>query len=363
MKVTFPHMGNTYIAIKVLLEELGVDIITPPKCTQVTLNLGSTYSPEQMCMPFKINLGNLLESIQLGADTVIMLGSSGICRFGLYYTLQRDILHDLGYHIDMICFEPLGSLQEVKDFLHTLSRVAGTKNYVKVFAAFKKALKILFSLDDLDHLINKVRARELEMGETDRIIAKQEGQLSKVRGYKDTLEVIKATRHKLNSVKVRVSMEPLKIGIVGEIYTIVEPFVNMNLVRTLGNMGVEVHKSMTASQFIKEKLDFLPFIKSGKKELHKAARPYLAKEIGGHTVQTIGNTVKYSQKNFDGVIHLLPLTCMPEIVAMSILPTISKEKKIPVLTLVLDELSGEGGYLTRVEAFIDSLYQKKALAK
>ena len=54
---------------------------------------------------------------------------------------------------------------------------------------------------------------------------------------------------------------------------------------------------------------------------------------------------------------------MPEIVAMSILPTVAREKNIPVLTLVLDELSGEGGYLTRVEAFVDSLYQRKAMVK
>jgi predicted nucleotide-binding protein (sugar kinase/HSP70/actin superfamily) len=363
MKVTFPHMGNTYIAIKVLLEELGVDVITPPKCTQETLNLGSTYSPEQMCMPFKINMGNLIESIRLGADTVIMLGSSGICRFGLYNDLQKDILYDLGYAVEMICFEPLGSLEEVKEFLKVLSKVARTKNFVKVFSAFKKGLEILFTLDEVDHLSNIVRAKETTKGVTNRIVAEQEERLSRIRGYKDTLEVIKRTAQKLNRVKTRVGKNALKIGIVGEIYTIVEPFVNMNLVRTLGNMGVEVHKSMTASEFIKEKMDFLPFIKSGKKSIFKAARPYLAKEIGGHTVQTIGNTVQYSQRGFDGVIHLLPLTCMPEIVAMSILPTVSKEKNIPVLSLVVDELSGEGGYLTRVEAFVDSLYQKKTMVR
>jgi predicted nucleotide-binding protein (sugar kinase/HSP70/actin superfamily) len=363
VKVTFPHMGNTYIAIKVLLEELGVDVVTPPKCTRKTINLGSSYSPEQMCMPFKINLGNLLESIQLGADTVVMLGSSGICRFGLYNSLQKDILHDLGYEIEMICFEPLGNFQEVKDFLFKLSIVAGTKNYLKVFSAFKKGLEILFSLDELDKLINIVRAREKIKGQTNRIVVEHEEKISQVSGYKDTLQIINRTKEKLNKVKIAADSNPLKIGIVGEIYTIVEPFINMNLERTLGNLGVEVHKSMTAGEFIKEKMDFLPLIKSNKAEVHKAAGPYLAKEIGGHTVQTIGNTVKYSQKNFDGVIHLLPLSCMPEIVAMSILPTVAREKNIPVLTLVLDELSGEGGYLTRVEAFVDSLYQRKAMVK
>lgn len=360
MKVTFPHMGNTNIAIKVLLEELGLDVITPPKCTQRTLNLGSSCSPEQMCMPFKINMGNLLEGIELGADTVLMLGSSGICRFGLYNNLQKDILSDLGYDVNFICFEPLGNLQEVKEFLSKLSKLAGTKNYLKVFTAFKKGLEILFTLDELDSIANVIRARESTKGETDRIIFEQEANLRKVKGYKDTVEVLKTSINRLQSVTTT-NEDVLRIGIVGEIYTIVEPFINLNLERTLGRMGIEVHKSMTASEFIKEKMDFLPFIKSDKGLVTKAAKPYLPKEIGGHAVQTIGNTVTYGYQNFDGVIHLLPFTCMPEIVAMSILPTVAKEKNIPVLTLVLDELTGEGGYLTRVEAFIDSLQQRKAL--
>jgi len=362
VKVTFPHMGNTYIAIKVLLEELGIEVLPPPRCTLKTLNLGSSCSPEQMCMPFKLNMGNLLESIELGADTVIMLGSSGICRFGLYNNLQKEILADLGYKVDLIRFEPLGSLKEVKGFLSKLSKLAGTKNYLRVFEAFKKGLEILFDLDELDELANRIRARENVKGETDRIVLEQEEKLRQVNGYRETLEVLESSRERLKRVKTTAG-DVLKIGIVGEIYTIVEPFINLQLERRLGNMGIEVHRSMTAGEFIKEKLDFLPFIKSAKKSVTKAAKPYLPKEIGGHALQTIGNTVKYSQENFDGVIHLLPFTCMPEIVAMSILPTVAREKSIPVLTLVVDELTGEGGYLTRLEAFVDSLYQKKAGVK
>ena len=43
MKVTFPHMGNQYVATKVLLEELGVDLVIPPPCSKNTLNIVIKY--------------------------------------------------------------------------------------------------------------------------------------------------------------------------------------------------------------------------------------------------------------------------------------------------------------------------------
>ena len=81
--------------------------------------------------------------------------------------------------------------------------------------------------------------------------------------------------------------------------------------------------------------------------------------IGGHAQETAGHTVMYANSGYDGVIQIYPLTCMPEVVAGSILPTISKDKDIPVLTLVMDEITGEAGYITRVDAFVDMLIRKK----
>ena len=54
------------------------------------------------------------------------------------------------------------------------------------------------------------------------------------------------------------------------------------------------------------------------------------------------------------MIHIGPLTCMPEIVAKTILPLVSKEWDIPILTLFLDEHSGEV-IQTRLEAFVEML--------
>ncbi len=363
MKVTFPHMGNTYVALKVIFEELGVEVIPPPMCSKNTLEIGTKYSPELICVPFKINLGNYIESIQQGADTIFMLGGCDVCRFGLYNTVQKDILKDLGYNIDMLVVEPFSNMKEIKDFFHKLNKVSGTSNYIKILSAFHKGVKILFLIDEIHDFASKIRAREASKGMVDKIYLQFEKEISDAKGYHQIIEVIHKHKENLKNIKIEENKDVLKIGIVGEIYTVVEPFINLHIEKRLGNMGIEVTRSVTSSEFLKEQMDFIPFIQSEKKHIHQAAKKYLNIQIGGHARQTIGNTVRYSEKNYDGVIHLLPFTCMPEIVAQSILPTIEKEKNIPVLTLVLDEMTGEGGYLTRIEAFIDLLLRRRELIR
>ena len=50
---------------------------------------------------------------------------------------------------------------------------------------------------------------------------------------------------------------------------------------------------------------------------------------------------------------------MPEIVAKSVFDRTEHSREIPVLSLIFDEMGGEAGYITRVEAFADLLQRKK----
>ena len=59
----------------------------------------------------------------------------------------------------------------------------------------------------------------------------------------------------------------------------------------------------------------------------------------------------YARNGFDGIIHLAPFTCMPEIVAENIMP--STKEDIPVLAVTCDEQQSKQGMLTRLEAFTD----------
>ncbi|GAJ18425.1 unnamed protein product, partial [marine sediment metagenome] len=90
-------------------------------------------------------------------------------------------------------------------------------------------------------------------------------------------------------------------------------------------------------------------------KIHKAALPYLKRDIGGDGWESVGEKVLHS-KEYDGLIHLAPFTCMPEIVAQNIMP--STKENLPVLTILCDEQITKTGMLTRLEAFVDLLERK-----
>jgi len=75
----------------------------------------------------------------------------------------------------------------------------------------------------------------------------------------------------------------------------------------------------------------------------------------------VGQAVIQAQKGIDGIVELLPFTCLPEITIMNILPRISRDLKVPIIPFILDEQSGQAGMRTRLEAFVDLLYRRRNL--
>ena len=84
MQVTFAMMGDFSIPLKSLFQNLGHGVIPPPPVTGNTIRLGARHSPELACYPLKVNIGNYIESLERGADTIVMAGGVGPCRFGYY---------------------------------------------------------------------------------------------------------------------------------------------------------------------------------------------------------------------------------------------------------------------------------------
>ncbi|SET28854.1 Predicted nucleotide-binding protein, sugar kinase/HSP70/actin superfamily [Natronincola peptidivorans] len=357
MKVTFPHMGNQYVATKVMLEELGVDTVIAPQCSHNTLDIGTKHSPESICLPLKVNIGNLMESVKYGADTVVFSGSCGPCRFGYYSILEKEILKELGHDMEFILFDPPQG--DYKTFINRIYKLAQTRNPYKILRALGKGVQVLYQVDALDAAAHYKRPRQKTIGEVDIYYDKFHQEVRNVCGYKETSQLIKEIKESIMNIEEDPSREVLKVGIVGEIYTIIEPFVNLNVERKLGEMGVEIEKSLKISHWLTEHLFLNPLKLTSEGKTRKAAKPYLRTMIGGHARETIGYTVRYARRKFDGVIQIYPLTCMPEIVAQSILPTVEKDYNIPYLCLIVDEMTGEAGYTTRLEAFIDLLRRRK----
>lgn len=357
MKITFPHMGNVYITVKVLLDELGLDYIIPPFNNKEALEIGTVYAPESACLPLKINLGNFIQAHAKGADTIIMAGGCGPCRFGYYGVMEREILKDAGFDMEVIMLEMYRG--HIKEFMEKIKRLTGSLDLYKIYKTLKRTAEISRMVDELERLTYRIRPRERVRGCTDRVYKAFREDIKRFKGYEAMKEYIEATVKKLNDIDIDRSFVPMKAGIVGEIYTTIDSHTSFNIDSRLGSMGIEVERPVTISNWIIDHIIknalHLPVDQSYK----EAARPYLGTMIGGHAQETIGNSVLFAQAGYDGLVQIYPLTCMPEIVAQSILPNISRDFDIPVLTLIIDVMSGEAGYLTRLEAFGDLLKKRK----
>ena len=357
MKVTFPHMGTMDIAVKTLLQELGLEVISPPKITQKTLDLGIKYSPEFACLPLKINIGNYIEALEKGADTIIMGGGVGPCRFGYYGEVEKKILKDLGYDFEMITLEPIQN--NWLNFYKKLKLLVANISWFNLKRSWEKGWAKAIAIDDLTAEVNKIRAYAKDRKKVNVIHDDILNRIDKASEIEEVEKLKIECMNQLKELAKKKNFTPLKVGIVGEIYVVLEPAVNFELEKKLGEMGIVVDKSISLTQWIKEHL-YLGFFKDKSRfeKVKKAAKPYLKHKVGGHGLETIGETVLYKEKNYDGVIHLSPFTCMPEIIAKSILPQISEELNLPVLSITVDEHTGEAGVITRLEAFIDLLEQQ-----
>jgi len=350
-------MGNTYIPAKALLDGLGVDYVIPPFNSRKTLEIGTRYAPESACLPLKYNLGNFIQAYEAGADTVLMAGGCGPCRFGYYGEVEREILKDAGYPMDFITLElPNG---DVRELIRRIRKLTGNTGLLKIIRAVKHTVEIAIRVDELERLCFKTRPLETEKGSVDRLYKAFQAEVLKTGSAAEIEKLIKKTREKLLSINVSDSVHPLRVGIVGEIYSTIDYHTGLYIESRLGNMGVEVDRHLTISMWVTEHV--LKNILRLPKDLRfaNAAKPYLGAMIGGHARETVGNAVLYAEKGYDGIIQIYPLTCMPEIVAQSILPLVGKERGIPILTLIVDEMTGEAGYMTRIEAFIDLLRQRR----
>ncbi|MFZ5943450.1 MAG: CoA protein activase [Bacillota bacterium] len=359
MKITFPHMGNMYIPIKGLLEYLDLNVVTPPFSSQKTLELGVKYSPEFACLPLKLNLGNFIEARELGADTMIMAGGVGPCRFGLYAQVEREILQELGYNYETLVLEPPD--KHLGQFIGRLRKIIGTNSWWRVIEAIKFAFTKSCAVDLVEQNVQFLRPREKKQGTVDSIYQHILKTLDYAQSYQSLEEVKNIGLLKLQQVPMRDNDEVIRIGLIGEIYTLLEPFTNLDIEKELGKMGVEVTRSIYLSQWINSHLLMNYSKQVTVKPFSDLAKPYLNYFVGGHGRETVGYAVGFAKERYDGLVQIAPLTCMPEIVAHNILPKVKEDWNIPIMTMYVDEQSGKAGLITRLEAFVDLIRRKNAL--
>ncbi len=320
--------------------------------------MGAKYSPEEICLPFKLTIGNYIAGIQKGADTILLVGSCGPCRFGAYSELQIQILKQLGYDVQFIVMEPVHSIG-LSELLHRIFKIGSTskKSRFQKLRSVTLACTAMTLIDRIEARAHMLAGYEKTKGECKRILTYCKKDVFACMDPEEALKLLRRYDRKMENILTEPSKKPLKVAITGEIYTIIEPFSNLYIEEILMDMGVSTTRMLTPAWWVKDML--LKTIKMNSRKLLEASDEFLPLYIGGHARECIGEAVLAAREGLDGAIQIFPMGCMPEIVSKSILPTISREKNIPILSLVVDEMTGEAGYITRIEAFLDLLERRR----
>ncbi len=343
IQVGMPSMGiyGTFLkkSIEDTLKMMGVTnvkINLAPPITRKTINRGAQYMDENMCLPAKIILGSILELHERGNKTIVEWDNCGDCRQKTYCLVHQSILRQIGVDAQILVAQP----QNMTGWLLEI---------IPNFPRRKQRKFVRTVLRDL---------------------------------WKFDLQLMEKQANVLNS-------KP-KIGICGEIYTLLEPAANLGLISRLEEQGAYVHNALPLSQFV-----FQDLLKGDKKLkwatafaylemfdeikdwcVKKMRRPdvnpalfkkaeavtekYFPKHsVGGHGKESVTWTIYYAMAGFDGVVHIMPFPCMPEATVTSLIDEVSKDYGIPVNHLVFDQQFGEQNLITRAEAMVNLLRFKK----
>ncbi len=356
MKVTAPQMGILEIALDDLFKRLGVEFVKAPQSSQEALEIGSRLGPELACLPLKITLGNLALGLKKGANAIVMAGGIGPCRFGYYGQIQRIILEKCGLNFKTIIIEPPSA--GLSKFIASFKELAPNKSTLQIYKIIKTSFQKLRALDFVEKKSLQIRAYEVNRGDTTKARKKALKIISAAQTKSEIMEAGQAALKELDQVSIDPERDVLKVGLVGEFYLLLEPFANFDIEQYLGHQGIYVERGVYMSDWISPTSKNV-VLGLSQPDIVKAASGYLDHTVGGEGQPTIGHVISLAKDKFDGAIHLFPFTCMPEIIADNILPSVLADHKIALLTLVIDEQSGRAGTMTRLEAFIDLMRNRR----
>lgn len=348
--ISFPHLGDYHVPIKFLLTKLTkCKVIQAPPITKKTIELGSKYSPDFVCVPFKYNLGNFIEALDNGANILIQAG--GGCRYGYYAEVQEKILKDLGYDFQfysLVDSDRITLFSLYKTFKKIDKRIP---LYKMIYYCLLTILMIRY-MDNIDDYIRLNIGFEIEKNSFINLKKEMLNTFSKSKGFISLTKNYFHFKKRFKNIKINKPNNCLKVGIIGELYTSMEPFASYFLEKELANMNIEVKRFTNVSYLLYQK-------KLERKKNLRYIKEYCKYTIGADGMDNIYRAKYLIDNGYDGLIHIKPFGCTPEIGAIPIIRKVCQDYKMPIIYFSFDSQTSETGIKTRLEAFYDMLKIKK----
>ncbi|MDE6850244.1 MAG: hypothetical protein K2J54_02845, partial [Clostridia bacterium] len=165
-----------------------------------------------------------------------------------------------------------------------------------------------------------------------------------ISGGKELKRLEKNYWKKLNAIKLNKPAKTIKVGFVGDYFTVQEPFSNYFMEKELAKFGMEIYRRMNLTCTV---------IHSENKKKRKIAKKYAKYNLGATANCTVAEAIEFAKAGCAGIIQVKSFGCTPEIDAMPILQNVGRDFNIPVLHFSFDSQTSETGVKTRLEAFYD----------
>jgi predicted nucleotide-binding protein (sugar kinase/HSP70/actin superfamily) len=386
-----PSMSDHAHAMAAAFNACGIDARVMPESDSETLYWGTKVTSGRECYPCILTTGDIVKVVKSpGFDpdrsAFFMPSGRGPCRFGQYNRFHRQVLDEQGYP-DIPVFAP------VQD-----------EKFYESFNGFGKELSHMawqgiVAVDLLAKQLLRIRPYEAQPGAAEAVYGEFLQRLCETIKNKQKLEaVLRESRKAFAAVSVENSSARPLVGIVGEIYIRANRFGNENLIKKVEELGGEallapvsewiLYTNNTAKEVCRVQKKFYQLFKLRVKDmlqkhmerclqkifydgLHHAAepsieellqhaQPYLDASFEGEAILSIGKSIDYLKRGVNGIITVMPFTCMPGTIVNAIMRRCRADyREFPLLNLAYDGQQETNAGI-RLETFMHQVRTNKS---
>jgi predicted nucleotide-binding protein (sugar kinase/HSP70/actin superfamily) len=387
--VYLPRMSDHAVTVAAAMRHQGLDarVMEPPDSESMAIGLDLCRGRE--CLPCFLCVGDMVRETRragfVPAQSVFFMPTGpGPCRFGQYSVLQRDVLDRLG-------------LSQVE-----VTSPSAANSYALLGADprefLKRAWEAIVSADLLLKLLHEHRPYEARPGDADQAYAEslQRAADAVEDGGRERLEeALRWAARRFERLGVdRACPRPL-IGIVGELYVMLNTHSNAGLVREVEAAGGEVLQStfmdwMHFTAWCRRKQAGLrrdyrdwiaalltaayqdrtdhrlhaavaPALRHGAESPMRRAmallEPHFPTILGTEGVLTMARALDFAERGACGILNVFPFSCMPGIVVAAMAPQLRRRfRDVPWLDLSYDGQENTN-IRTRMGAFMHQAAQ------
>ncbi len=312
---------NNYPFYYGFFTSLGIKIILSEKTTSKIINQGSQVVVSETCLPVKVFAGHVIDLLEKGCNKIFV-----------------PSLQSTGYKINN-CSKIRGLAEIIRNVINT--------DFIMVEPTLDKTEKI--GLKDFCYQI----AAYYNITDKERIDNAIKGGW---KVYNKFIELAmqgnccnEALACSINDSKPVYKFKPKKqisVALMAHGYNLFDERISLNLIKKLEKMNVQVYTSLD----VERKKAVEAVIRLGEVQ-------YWANEL-----ELTGTAANYLLTNgVDGIIALSAFGCGPDSLMVEEISYHCREKGMPLIHLTIDEHTGEAGFVTRLEAFIDMLIRKKQM--